>query len=228
MKVKLKKRQGFYQLVVDDKDINKKYKCTQKDPIVLAVLDSWEGTKCWSLRDLRLCDPLLPSPYLEGSGMQFLVVHNQEQESWLTSCLKRYEKSITPEGQVKINWNDFDGMVAFGDKSNNEANPEYVKRCMTGAWSFEKGMEQFSAIRQFWENFTGEDLENTKLENIHKQPNRIYFSGLIHLLEASLPLKKELFKSWHTAHGLSEKYQVPESLINSGALEESHKKPKIK
>jgi hypothetical protein len=203
MKVKLAKRKGYYRLVVDDKDINAKYNCTQKDPIVLATLSSWEGTECWDLRDLRLCNVIYPSPYLSNSNLQTFLPKNDEEESWITSALKQYEKR-----EDKYAWSTFDGVVAFGDKTFDPNLPTYVSRTMEGCWSFSEGMKQFNNIREFWEKFEGNKLESSKIHNPNLQPSSNYFSSLSIMIEMEALPKDNILAKWHTMNGFSEDFRI--------------------
>jgi hypothetical protein len=203
MKVKLAKRKGYYRLVVDDKAINEKYKCTQKEPIVLATLSGWEGTQCWDLRDIRLCHVIYPSPYLSSSNLQTFTPKNEEEEGWITSALKQYEKS-----EDKYSWSTFDGVVAFGDKTFDPDNPDYVGRTLEGCWSFSEGMKKFDEIREFWEKFEGNDLATTKLINPNLQPSSNYFSSLSIMIEMKALPKNDILGKWHTMNGFGEEFSI--------------------
>lgn len=232
MKVKLKKRKNYYQLVVDDPEVNKKYNCSQKEPVVLAVLDCWEGTKCWSLRDIRLEEHIYPSKYLEGSSFEMYLPDNTEQEKLIIAVLNKYDKR-----EDRIVWNSFNGIVGGGDKTDDPTNPSYVDSAMKGAWSFDKGLDNFNNIRQFWESFEGDDIKSTKIPNPYKQPNSMMFSVLFSMLEmdgnqiGNSPQK--IIKKWQ------KNYNVDQSIIDSldyeklvapqeSILETKAKKPKMK
>jgi hypothetical protein len=203
MKVKLAKRKGYYRLVVDDKDINKKYDCTQKQPIVLACLSGWEGTECWSLHDMRLSHVIYPSPYLDSSNIQSYTPQNEEEESWLISALKQYEKQ-----DDKYVWSTFNGVVAFGDKTFDPDVPSYVSRSLQGCWSFAEGMKKFNEIREFWENFSGDDLKSTQIVNPNFQPSSNYFMNLSIIAEMGELPKEETINKWHIINGLDERFKV--------------------
>lgn len=203
MKVKLAKRKGYYRLVVDDKEINAKYNCTQKEPIVLAILSGWEGTECWSLQDLRLCHVIYPSQYLSSSNVQSFTPKNEEENSWVTSSLKQYEK----RGD-EYAWSTFNGIVAFGDKTFDPDVPSYVSRSLQGCWSFAEGMKKFNEIREFWEAFDGNDLESTKMVNPNFQPSSNYFSSLSIMMEmGEIPIET-IIPKWHTMNGFDERFKV--------------------
>lgn len=218
MKVKLAKRKGYYRLVVDDKAINEQYDCSQEDPIVLATLSSWEGTECWELNDLRLCNVIHPSPYLSGNNVQSYKPKNEEEEFWITSALMQYEKR-----EDKYYWSTFNGVVAFGDKTFDPDVPSYVSRSMEGCWSFSEGMKKFNEIREFWESFNGNDLKSTKINNPNLQPIDGYFSSLSIMIDMNTIPKEDIIKTWHKTYGFGEKFRIKEF-----SNETDSQKPKMK
>lgn len=201
MKVKLIKRKGYYQLVVDDKDINNKYDCSQKKPIILATLNSWEGTKCWSLHDLRLSPYRPPSPYLDGSNIEYRTPVNEEEEQLITCVIKNYEK----RGQ-QIVWSTFSGVVGGGDKTNDPTIPEYVKASLQGCWSFDEGIKQLNVIRDFWETFEGDNIADVKIHNPYSQPTSDCFTFLEVILTHALDedKKEKAINSWQKIHNISD------------------------
>lgn len=218
MKVKLKKSKNYYQLVVDDTQINKKYDCTQSEPVVLAVLESWEGTQCWSLRDLRLEEHIFPSQYLEGSSIETFIYKNEEEAKLAMAVLNHYEKR-----EDRIVWNSFNGIVGGGDKTNDPNNPSYVAKSMQSIWSFDKGLKKFNEIREFWENFEGDDIESTKQPNPFRQPFNMVFTMLSIMLDMSGKdidkSPKEIVENWQKL------YKVDQSIIDSIDYEKLMSRP---
>lgn len=76
VKTKIKRSKGSYRLVVDDKVINKEYECSQKEPVVLAVISNFFDSGCWSVEDFRLTRHRIPSPYFEASDACVYKVRN--------------------------------------------------------------------------------------------------------------------------------------------------------
>jgi hypothetical protein len=165
MKVKLLQDAGYFRLVVDESKINEKYNCSQENPIVLAVLTTWEGTKCWSLRDIRLEEVIYPSEHLEGFNLQKYMPKNEEDAKNLKSKLKYFKE--TPEGEIL--WGTFCGVVGMGDRTDHPDNPSWVGKAIEGCWSFKEVRKKLKEIRSFWENFEGEDLKLAKMVNPYKQ-----------------------------------------------------------
>lgn len=201
MKVKLIKHKNYYLLAVDDKEINQKYNCSQKEPVILASLDGWEGTKCWSVHDLRLSEYRPPSHYLEGNNIQYYTPETQEEEKLITSIIKNYKKR-----DDKIIWSTFSGVVGYGDKTHDPSVPEYVRANLQGCWSFNEGMKEFNLIRQFWEAFEGDDIASIKIHNPHTQPDSnifIFFKALIEYLPEGQKREKAI-KNWQKISHISD------------------------
>lgn len=165
MKVKTIKDTGYYQLVCDDEAINKKYNCSQDQPITLATMSTWEMSKCWKLRDLRLEDVFYPSPFLEGNNLQIYTPVDEEDAKNLKSQLRYYKE--TPEGKIK--WGTFVGVVGIGDRTDHPDNPTWIAQSVEGCWSFKAAREKFKEIKEFWKQFKSDDLKTAMMENPHKQ-----------------------------------------------------------
>lgn len=164
MKVKLLKDKGYFRLVCDEQEINEKYSCAN-DPICLANLSTWEGSKCWKIRDMRLEDVFLPSPHLEGNNRQEYLPVDQADAASLKSKLHYYKES--PDGLIK--WGTFVGVVGMGDRTDHPDNPAWIAQSVEGCWSYPAARAKFKEIRDFWENFEGDDLKLAMQPNPHKQ-----------------------------------------------------------
>jgi hypothetical protein len=165
MKVKVLRDPGYFRLVCDDEAINKKYDCSQEQPICLARLSTWEGSKCWQLRDMRLEDVCYPFYHLEGSNLQTYMPVDEEDAKNLKSQLRYYKES--PEGEIR--WGTFVGIVGMGDRTDHPDNPSWIAQSVEGCWSFNAAREKLKEIKEFWEKFEGDDLKLAMMENPYRQ-----------------------------------------------------------
>lgn len=165
MKVKIIKYPGYFRLVCDDETINKKYHCTQENPIELANLSTWEDSCCWKLRDMRLENSFYPSEHLEGSNLQRYTPIDEEDAKNLKSKLKYFKE--TPEGEIK--WGTFSGVVGIGDRTDHPDNPSWIAQSIEGCWSFNAARTKFKEIRAFWKAFEGDELKSSMMHNPNEQ-----------------------------------------------------------
>lgn len=188
MKIKVIKYPGYYKLVCNEQSINEKHNCSQEDPITLATMSTWEMSKCWKLRDMRLEDVFHPSPYLEGSNLQKYMPVDEDDAQNLKSQLRYYKE--TPEGEIK--WGTFVGIVGMGDKTDHPDNLSWIAQSIEGCWSFNAAREKFKEIKEFWKSFEGNDLKNAMMENPNKQISE--FDYKFQKGEYSSPTKKHKMK----------------------------------
>ena len=89
MKTKIIKKSGYYKLIIDDKEINKKYGY-EDNPIVLGTISEFADAGQWSVEDYRLRKNSIPSPYLED-GVQEYKPKNQDEINYLEKNLHTFK-----------------------------------------------------------------------------------------------------------------------------------------
>ena len=167
VKTKIKKYKGYYCLVVDDPMINKKYECSQDDPILLATMTNFFDSGCWSVEDFRLSQYKTPSPYLEGIDQCVYEIKTEEEKENLIKRLHTY-REIEDKNRKVITWNTFDKALWDGDNPYCIDKFGYVQNIIA-RFSYAKALEKLNEIKEFWNNFDDTNLMNGKITNPYRQ-----------------------------------------------------------
>lgn len=170
MKVKIKRLEGYYTLVVADQAINEKYEASNERPIVLGKMENFFSSGCWSLSDYRLGKYLHPSPYFE-EGIEIMEYSSEKEKNDIISQLHTYK--INEEKNL-ISWSKFDGYVFDGD--NPSCQDKYGNSYSSVArFTYKEAYKRLKEQKEFWEKYQGDDLtlEELKLPNPHRQPHSL-------------------------------------------------------
>lgn len=164
MKTKIKKSKGYYRLVVDDEEINKKYGF--KESIVLGCITEFWDAKQWRVEDYRLKEHLMPSPYLED-GVQVFKPRNEKEKQLLMDSLHTYK--ISEDGTFswdRFNATRFEGgdLPCLTDKTLKQYSP-------VARFTFKKAYQLLLEQKEFWDNYDKKDLcfDEIRIENPHRQ-----------------------------------------------------------
>lgn len=163
--MKIIKYKGFYQLAVEDKDMNELYGFSQDNPIVLAIMTNYIMSKSWKVKDFRLLENAngnVTSTFGDFDH-QIYTPLNENDAQQLKSKLKHY---VEKEG--KIIWSSFNGVVVNPDPTV-QLNSDYLKGMGDFCWTFREAQKQLSEIKNFWESYHEKDLNNIEIENKYRQ-----------------------------------------------------------
>ncbi len=190
MKVKLihQKDTGYVELVVADSAINKKYGCKKGEVVVLAVINEFFSSGCWSVLDLRLSRHRPPSPYLEA-GPCIYIPKNNEDKDYVTSHLHTYR--IKLEGEQKketILWNTWDLNCWDGDNPSCQTRTGQIMN-QVARFSGEYALQRLKEIEKFWLDYEGQDVHTVKIDNPYRQESESFFS-MRHILDEILPVPR--------------------------------------
>lgn len=176
MKTKIVKSEGYYKLVVADEEINKKYDCTNENPIVLGNMINHFNSGCWTVCDYRLTKTRIPSEYLEEGFQDFGYETEAEKELVLSKIHSYY----IDEENKNISWHRFDSTAYDGD------NPSHIDstgrtQSFTARFTYKGAYQRLREQKEFWEKFEGDDLKNevTRIPNSHRQMHHSEFYKLI-------------------------------------------------
>jgi hypothetical protein len=164
MKTKLIKNGSSFYLFLDEKLINEKYGCSQQNPIMLAKLTDFADTKFYKLVDLRLTNYDGVSALLEPTSIEKYAPKNNADKEKLLSNLDTYS-----EINGIVYWSTFNGVVAFGDKTEHSKLPYSLKMYGEGAWSYKLGLQELKKIRDFWNEYNHSDLSDIRIYNPYQQ-----------------------------------------------------------
>lgn len=167
VKTKIKKYKGWIRLVVDDITINKQYECSQKEPIVLAIMTNFFDSGCWGVEDFRISQYKIPDPYLEGSDACTYEIKSEEARAKLISRLHTYREKES-QGKKYIVWNTFDKALLDGDNPFCKDKYGYEQNIIA-RFSYKAALEKFNEIKSYWNNFEGADLIEGKIPNPNRQ-----------------------------------------------------------
>ena len=167
VKTKIKKYKGWIRLVVDDLAINKLYECSQKEPVVLATMSNFFDSGCWSVEDFRISQYRTPSQYFEGSDACMYEVKSEEAKAKLVARLHTY-REVESHGKKYITWNTFDKALLDGDNPSCKDKYGYEQNIIA-SFSYKAAVEKFNEIKEYWNNFEGTDLMQSKLPNPNRQ-----------------------------------------------------------
>ena len=163
IKTKIKKHKGWHRLVVDDAAINKQYECSQKEPIILAIMTNFFDSGCWSVEDFRLSEYRTPDPYFEGSDACSYEIKSEEAKAKLIARIHTYREVQNKEKQYIV-WNTFDKALLDGD--NPSCKDKYGhEQNIIARFSHKAALEKFNEIKEYWNNFDGTNLMESKRPN---------------------------------------------------------------
>lgn len=174
MKTKILKSEGYYKLVVDDKDINDKSQ--YGSPIMLACITHFFNSGCWSFDDYRLSDNFIVSRYLNDSDDTIYDFVNlpQEDKDLILSKIHTYDMQNNHLHYWRFNTTDLDGDIPQDDKRRQFTTGDFLTK--GACFTFKHAYEKLREAKKFWDNYDG-DLNNpaVKRENKFIQPHSSSF-----------------------------------------------------
>ena len=190
MKTKIVKTRGYYSLIVDDDEINKKYKCESK-PIVLGSITEFADAGQWRVEDYRLRKHLLPSAYLEEGVQQYQPV-NDEQKAFLETNLYSFE---IDKNDGNYSWCQFDSTLYEGGDLPCLTDKNLTQYSPVARFTFKKAYKLLREQQSFWNSYDSGDLkyDNIRMDNPHRQmgESEVYFN----FSSANIKLKEDQKKA---------------------------------
>lgn len=180
MKIKQINTNNSYKVVLDDEHINTLYGYSQKNPLVLAHLFSYNSKK-WNLQDCRLFRKGIPISqiYVADTICEFIAENHKKLELIISLAdLKLYEVR-----ENTVTWSTFEGIIPNEDSNTHKIN---------NFFNFNDGKNKLKELYDFWQSHSGEQIET--LENKLLQPNKdllFTFNFLIKELENNKSIKSE-------------------------------------
>lgn len=129
---------------------------------VVARLEHWEGTECWSLTDIRLAPHSIPSAFSFVGAEQYHSTYTPnsiDESEFVKSKLRDY--FIDDAGTY--HWCTFAGIVK-GEESIGGYSPSKNKFAQGGYFSYKTGIAEINKIREFWSAFEG-NIKEAKIAN---------------------------------------------------------------
>lgn len=158
MKIKKINTKNSYKIVVDDENINKLYGYSQKDPLVLAHLFSYNPNQ-WIIQDCRLFRKAIPAAksYVQDTMCEYSADSQEQLQLMIALADLKIYKII----DNTVSWSTFAGIVV--NDSINTQTPE-------PNWSFKEGQNKLKKLSEFWEQYSGTTIEiiDNKLLQLNK------------------------------------------------------------
>lgn len=174
MKTKILKLEGYYKLVVDDKEINDKSK--YGGPILLACITHFFDSGCWSFDDYRLSEHFITSPYLNDSDDTIYDFKNlpQVDKDLILSKIHTYEMQDEHLHYWRFNTTDLEGDIPQDDKRRQFSTGDFLTK--GACFTFKNAYDKLRETKKFWDSYEGE-LNNpeVKRENKFRQPHSSSF-----------------------------------------------------
>ncbi len=159
MKTKIIKKSGYYKLIIDDKEINKKYGY-EDNPIVLGTISEFADAGQWRVEDYRLRKNSLPSPYLED-GVQEYKPKNKDEINYLEKNLHTFKV----DNQTGIYyWPRFDSTLYEGGDHPCLTDPKIKQYNSVARFTFQKAYELLKEQKSFWKTCDENDLTSSRVK----------------------------------------------------------------
>ena len=159
MKTKIIKKIGYYKLVIDDKEINKKYNY-EDSQIVLGTISEFADVGQWRVEDYRLKKNSIPSPYLED-GVQAYMPKNQDEVNYLEKNLHTFK---IDEKTGTYYWPKFDSTLYEGGDHPCLTDPKIKQYNSVARFTFQKAYELLKEQKSFWETCDENDLTSSRVK----------------------------------------------------------------